>query len=57
MPSFSEELIEAANDVLNDNDLSLIEKYEELEYLLLDEGYDMDEMTDLLLTLSWTRPV
>lgn len=57
MPSFSEELIEAANDVLNDNDLSLIEKYEELEYLLLDEGYDMDEMTDLLLTLSWTRHV
>jgi hypothetical protein len=39
-------------EVLADKNLSDFQKYEELQEMLLDEGYDADNMYDLLLALS-----
>ena len=53
MAKFTKELLESANEILCDNTLNIFQKSEELEEMLLDEGYDMDDMVDLLFSLSW----
>lgn len=53
MAKFTKELLESANEILCDNTLDIFQKNEELEEMLLDEGYDMDDMVDLLFSLSW----
>lgn len=52
MAKFSKELLDTANEILCDNTLDIFQKNEELEEMLLDEGYDMDDMVDLLFALS-----
>ena len=55
MPKFSKELLENANEILCDDSLDIFEKDEELECLLMDDGYDLDDMVDLLFALSWMK--
>jgi hypothetical protein len=51
MTTFSKELIASANEILCDKSLNDFQKYNEIEEMLLDEGYDADYMLDLLLAL------
>jgi hypothetical protein len=53
MAKFSKELLASANEILCDNTLDTFQKNEELEEMLLDEGYDLDDLMDLLFSLSW----
>lgn len=48
---FSSHIIEQAEAILSDKSLSDLQKYEEMEEMLLDEGFDVDCMFDLLLAL------
>ena len=52
---FTKELLKSAGEIVNNNDLDDIQKYDELGELLLDEGYDLDDMVDLLLDLHPLR--
>lgn len=52
---FTKELLESAGEIVDNTDLNDIQKYNELEDLLLDEGYDIDDMMDLLLDLHPLR--
>ena len=52
MAKFSKELLESANEILRDESLNIFEKNEELEEMLMDEGYDLDDMMDLLFALA-----
>lgn len=52
MTKFSKELLVSANEILCDDSLNIFEKNEELECLLVDEGYDLDDMMDLLFALA-----
>lgn len=49
---FSKELLDSCLEVLADKSLSDLNKYEEMEEMLLDEGYDADAIFDLLLALG-----
>lgn len=51
-PHFSKELLQSANEIVNDKTLNDFEKLNEIEEMLLDEGYDADYITDLLLELN-----
>ena len=51
-PYFSKELLQSANEIVNDKTLNDFEKLNEIEEMLLDEGYDADYVTDLLLELN-----
>ena len=44
-------MLKSADEILNDESLDVYQKYDELEEMLYDEGYDADDMVDLLLTL------
>ena len=52
MAKFSKELLDSANEILCDKSLNDSQKYNEIEEMLLDEGYDADDMFDFLLALS-----
>ena len=52
MAKFSKELLESENEILCDKSLNIFEKNEELEEMLMDEGYDLDDMMDLLFALA-----
>lgn len=52
MTTFSKELLDSANEILCDKYLNDFQKYNEIEEMLLDEGYDADDMFDFLLALS-----
>lgn len=52
---FDNELLKEGNDILIDNTLSDIEKYEQLEELIENEGYTADDMFDFLQELSFYR--
>ena len=52
---FTKELLKSAGKIVDNKDLNDIQKYNELEDLLLDEGYDIDDMMDLLLDLHPLR--
>ena len=52
---FTKEMLESAGEIVDDNGLNDIQKYNELEDLLLGEGYDLDDMMDLLLDLHPLR--
>ena len=52
---FNKAFLDSCNEVLIDSKLNDLQKYEELQELqemLLDEGYDADAMYDLLLALG-----
>lgn len=49
---FNKAFLDSCNEVLADSKLNDLQKYEELQEMLLDEGYDADEMHDLLLALG-----
>lgn len=52
---FNKAFLDSCNEVLADSKLNDLQKYEELQELqemLLDEGYDADAMYDLLLALG-----
>lgn len=51
MAKFSKKLLESANEILCDKSLNDYQKYNEIEEMLLDEGYDSDDMIDILLAL------
>lgn len=55
MAKFTKEMLKSANEIINDKSLDDYQKYHELEEMLYDEGYDADDMVDLLLTLSQTK--
>jgi hypothetical protein len=44
-----------ANEIICDNSLDDFEKFDELTEILYDEGYELDDMTDFLLELSYFR--
>lgn len=48
---FTKEMLKSAGEIVENSDLNDIQKCNELEELLLDKGYDIDDMTDLLLDL------
>lgn len=48
----SEAFRQSCLEVLADKNLNDLQKYEELQEMLLDEGYDADEMLDLLIALG-----
>ena len=52
MTTFSKELLASGNEILRDKSLNDYQKYNEIEEMLLDEGYDADDMFDFLLALS-----
>jgi hypothetical protein len=52
MAKFSKELLASANEILCNKSLNDFQKYNEIEEMLLDEGYDADDMFDFLLALS-----
>lgn len=52
MSTFSKELLDSANEIICDKSLNDYQKYNEIEEMLLDEGYDADDMVDFLLALS-----
>lgn len=52
MTAFSKELLASANEILCNKSLNDFQKYNEIEEMLLDEGYDADDMFDFLLALS-----
>lgn len=52
---FSDEMMVNANEIICDNSLNDFEKFDELAEVLYDEGYDLDDMTDFLLELSYFR--
>lgn len=52
---FTKELLKSAGKIVDNKNLNDIQKYNELEDLLLDEGYDIDDMMDLLLDLHPLR--
>jgi hypothetical protein len=52
MAKFSKELLASANEILCNKSLNDFQKYNEIEEMLLDEGYDADDMFDFLLSLS-----
>ena len=52
MAKFSKELLASGNEILCDKSLNDSQKYNEIEEMLLDEGYDVDDMFDFLLALS-----
>ena len=52
---FSDEMMVNANEIICDNSLNDFEKFDELAEILYDEGYDLDDMTDFLLELSYFR--
>lgn len=54
---FSDEMMVNANEIICDNSLNDFEKFDELAEILYDEGYDLDDMTDFLLELSYFRIV
>ena len=49
---FNKAFLDSCNEVLADSKLNELQKYEELQEMLLDEGYDADAMYDLLLALG-----
>ena len=49
---FNKAFLDSCNEVLRDEKLNDLQKYEELQEMLLDEGYDADEMQDLLVELG-----
>jgi hypothetical protein len=49
---FNKAFLNSCLEVLADSGLNDLQKYEELQEMLLDEGYDADQMYDLLLALS-----
>lgn len=51
MAKFSKELLASANEILCDKSLDDFQKYNEIEEMLLDEGFDADDMFDFLLAL------
>ena len=51
MTTFSKELLASANEILCDKSLDDFQKYNEIEEMLLDEGFDADDMFDFLLAL------
>ena len=52
---FSNEMMARANEIVCDDSLNDFEKFDELAEVLYDEGYDLDDMTDFLLELSYFR--
>ena len=52
---FTKELLKSAGEIVDNKDLNDIQKYNELEDLLLGEGFDLDDMMDLLLDLHPLR--
>lgn len=48
---FPPHIIKQAEIILSDKSLNDIQKYEEMEEMLLDEGFDADCMFDLLMAL------
>lgn len=52
MAKFSKELLASANEILCDKSLDDFQKYNEIEEMLLDEGFDADDMFDFLLALQ-----
>lgn len=48
---FNRAFLDSCLEVFADSNLSDLQKYEELQEMLLDEGYDADQMYDLLLAL------
>ena len=51
MAKFSKDLLASANEILCDKSLDDFQKYNEIEEMLLDEGFDADDMFDFLLAL------
>ena len=49
---FNKAFLNSCLEVLADAGLSDQQKYEELQEMLIDEGYDADHMFDLLLALG-----
>ena len=52
MAKFSKELLASGNEILCNKSLNDYQKYNEIEEMLLDEGYDADDMLDFLLALN-----
>ena len=52
MSDFSREMIEEGNEIFNDNSLTNEDKYIELESVLYDWGYDLDDMFNFILALK-----
>ena len=48
---YNKAFLDSCLEVFADSNLSDLQKYEELQEMLLDEGYDADQMYDLLLAL------
>ena len=48
---FDKAFLNTCLEVLADSKLNELQKYEELQEMLVDEGYDADEMYDLILAL------
>jgi hypothetical protein len=48
---FPSHIIKQAEAILSDKSLNDFQKYEEMEEMLLDEGFDVDYMFDLLMAL------
>ena len=49
---FTKEFIMSAAEIINDKSLSDEDKISELREMLLDEGYETDDLVDLLLALN-----
>lgn len=49
---FSNALLKSGNEIVSNNNLDDYQKFDELSEMLLDEGYDLDDMTDFLLELQ-----
>lgn len=49
---FNKAFLNSCLEVLADSSLNDLQKYEELQEMLIDEGYGPDHMYDLLLALS-----
>ena len=49
---FPKALLKSGNEIVSNNNLDDYQKFDELSEMLLDEGYDLDDMTDFLLELQ-----
>lgn len=49
---FSKELIESGREIINDKSLDDYQKCNELEEMLLDEGFELDCLFDFILALN-----
>lgn len=49
---FTKEFIMSAAEIIHDKSLSDEDKISELREMLLDEGYETDDLVDLLLALN-----